>query len=510
MILAIDQGTTGTTCIVFDEQAEPIGRSYREFTQHFPQPGWVEHDADEIWEVTHAVAGEALDDAEVRQGELVAVGIANQRETVCVWDPSTGEPLHRAIVWQDRRTADRCEELRAGGREGLVRARTGLVLDPYFSGTKIEWLLDNVEGLRERAHEGRAVFGTIDAWLAFKLCGEPVTDASNASRTMLYDIASGSWDPELLDLLGVPQRALPRVVASAGEVAVTRPHALHGHAAPLAGIAGDQQAALFGQACTDPGMGKNTYGTGSFALMNAGFVAPAPAPGLLSTVAWGIGSGAGESRPGAPNEGVAGPPALAYALEASIFVTGAAVQWLRDGLGVIARASDTEALAASLDGNDGVYFVPALTGLGSPHWDPHARGTIVGLTRGSGRAHLARAALEAIAYQTADALDAMAAVCSEPLGELRADGGATANAWLMQFQADVLGVPVVVPEIAETTALGAAYLAGVGVGAWTVSDVRDSWREGARYEPRMGEDERRALLAGWADALDRTRSRGSA
>jgi glycerol kinase len=492
MILAIDQGTTGTTCIVFDERAEPIGRAYRELTQHFPQPGWVEHDAGEIWEVTHAVSGEALADAEVRPGELVAVGITNQRETVCVWDPATGEPLHRAIVWQDRRTAQRCEELRATGHETLVRERTGLVLDPYFSGTKIEWLLDNVEGLRERAHTGRAVFGTVDAWLAFKLCGEPVTDASNASRTMLYDIASGRWDPELLDLLGVPERALPRVVASAGEIAVTRPHALHGHAAPLAGIAGDQQAALFGQACTDPGMGKNTYGTGSFALLNTGLQAPEPEDGLLSTVAWRIGG------------------ATAYAAEASIFVTGAAVQWLRDGLGVIERASDTAALAASLDGNDGVYFVPALAGLGSPHWDPHARGTIVGLTRGSGRAHLARAALEAIAYQTADALDAMAAVCSEPLGELRADGGATANAWLMQFQADVLGIPVVVPEIAETTALGAAYLAGVGVGAWTVSDVRDSWREGARYEPRMGEDERRALLAGWADALDRTRSRGSA
>jgi glycerol kinase len=489
MILAIDQGTTGTTCIVFDEQAEPVGRAYRELTQHFPQPGWVEHDANEIWEVTHAVAGEALVDAEVRPGELSAVGITNQRETVCVWDPATGEPLHRAIVWQDRRTAERCEQLRAAGHEPLVRERTGLVLDPYFSATKIEWLLDNVEGLRGRARDGRAVFGTIDAWLIFKLCGEHVSDPSNASRTMLYEIAKGHWDPELLALLDIPERALPRVGSSAGAFGTTRPAALHGHRVPVAGVAGDQQAALFGQACVDPGMGKNTYGTGSFALLNTGFTAPAPSPGLLGTVAWGIGG------------------STSYALEASIFVTGAAVQWLRDGLGVIERASDTEALAASLQGNDGVYFVPALTGLGSPHWDPYARGTIVGLTRGTGRAHLARATLEAIAYQTVDALRAMDDASTESLSELRADGGATANAWLMQFQADVLGAPVVVPEIAETTALGAAYLAGVGIGSWTVSDVRDGWREGARYEPRMGEDEREMLLAGWTDALGRARSR---
>lgn len=487
MILAIDQGTTGTTCIVFDERAEPIGRAYREFTQHFPRPGWVEHDAKEIWEVTQAVAGEALADAEVRPGELLAVGITNQRETVCVWDPSTGEPLHRAIVWQDRRTAERCEELRAAGHEELVRERTGLVLDPYFSATKIEWLLHNVEDLAPRARAGQAVFGTIDAWLIFKLTGEHVTDPSNAARTMLYDIAAGSWDRELLALFEIPERALPRVLPSTGTLGTTRSEALHGHVVPVAGVAGDQQAALFGQACVDPGMGKNTYGTGSFALLNTGFTAPRPQPGLLSTVAWGIGG------------------STTYALEASIFVTGAAVQWLRDGLGVIERASDTEALAASLDGNDGVYFVPALTGLGSPHWDPHARGTIVGLTRGTGRAHLARATLEAIAYQTVDALRAMEQASGEPLRELRADGGASANAWLMQFQADMLGVPVLVPETAETTALGAAYLAGVGIGAWTVSDVREGWRQGARYEPRMGGDERETLHAGWTDALVRTR-----
>jgi glycerol kinase len=491
MILAIDQGTTGTTCLVFDERAEPVGRAYREITQHFPRPGWVEHDPAEIWERTQAVAGEALTDAGVREGELQAVGITNQRETVCVWDPATGEPLHMAIVWQDRRTAARCEELRAAGHEVLVRARTGLVLDPYFAGTKIQWLLEHVDGLRERAQAGRAVFGTIDSWLAFKLTGEHITDASNASRTLLYDIVAGRWDPELLALFGVPERALPRVLPSAGVLGGTRPEALHGHAAPVAGVAGDQQAALFGQACVDPGAGKNTYGTGSFVLLNGGFAPPEPPPGLLATLAWQIGG----SR--------------TYALEASIFVTGAAVQWLRDGLGTIASADETEAQAASLEGNDGVYFVPALTGLGSPHWDPHARGAILGLTRGATRAHLARATLEAIAYQTLDAVRAMEAACEQPLGELRADGGATANAWLMQFQSDVLGVPVVVPEIAETTSLGAAYLAGVGSGLWTVSDVRESWRERRRYEPRMGEDEREALVAGWHDALACARNFGA-
>ncbi len=490
MILAIDQGTTASTCIVFDERAVPVGRSRRELRQHFPRPGWVEHDASEIWELTRAVAGEALADAGVRAGELAAVGITNQRETVCAWDPVTGEPLHRAIVWQDRRTAERCARLREQGHEGLIRERTGLVLDPYFSATKIEWLLEHVEGLRERAREGRAVFGTVDAWLLFKLTGEHVTDPSNASRTMLYDIVSGRWAPELLELFGVPERALPQIRASAGELGLTRPDALHGHTVAVAGVAGDQQAALFGQACTEAGMGKNTYGTGSFVLLNAGFAAPAPAPGLLSTVAWGIGGAA--------------PPA--YALEASIFVTGAAVQWLRDGLGIIASAAETEALAASLESNEQVYFVPALTGLGSPHWDPHARGTIVGLTRGSTRAHLARATLEAIAYQTVDAVRAMEAGAGEPLRELRADGGASANRWLMQFQADILGVPVLLPEVTETTALGAAYLAGVGAGLWTVADVRAGWRERTRFEPRMGEGERARLLAGWHEALGRART----
>ena len=485
MLLAIDQGTTGTTCLVFDLSGELIGRAYREFTQHFPRPGWVEHDAGEIWDVSHAVAGEALADAGAEPGELEAVGITNQRETVVCWDPSTGEPLHRALVWQDRRTAGRCDELREAGEEPAVRAKTGLVLDPYFSATKIEWLLRNVDGLAQRAREGRAVFGTVDSWLLFRLTGEHVTDPTNASRTLLFDIGEGRWDAELLDLFGVPERSLPEVRPSCGEFGRTQD--FHGHDVPVSGVAGDQQAALFGQRCLEPGLGKNTYGTGSFVLVNVGTRARDAPDGLLSTVAWQVGR------------------QTTYALEAAIFVTGAAVQWLRDGLGIIEAAADTEALAGSLDSNDGVYFVPALTGLGSPHGDPYARGTIDGLTRGAGRAHLARAALEAIAYQAVDAIRAMERSGSEPLAELRADGAATVNRWLMQFQADVLGVPVVVPEVAETTAMGAALLAGVGVSLLTLDQVATIGDVRARYEPRMGEDERAALLDGWHRALDRSR-----
>jgi glycerol kinase len=492
MILALDEGTTGVTALVFDGEGDLAGRAYREFTQHFPRPGWVEHDAAEVWEVTQAVAGAALDDAGVAHGELDGVGITNQRETVCVWDPATGEPLHRALVWQDRRTADRCDELRRAGHEATVRTRTGLVLDPYFSGTKIEWLLREVDGLAERARDGRAVFGTMDAWLIFNLTGEHATDCTNAARTLLFDIHAGVWDEELCDLLGVPVRALPDVRPSIGDFGTTRPAALHGHAVPVCGVAGDQQAALYGQACLDPGQGKNTYGTGSFVLLNAGTVAPPTPPGLLTTVAWGIGQ------------------RMVYALEASIFVTGAGVQWLRDGLGIIARADETEALAASLEGNDGVFFVPALTGLGSPHWDPRARGTIVGLTRGTTRAHLARATLEAMAFQTLDAVRAMEDASDCRLTELRADGGAAVNGWLMQFQADVLGVPVVVPEISETTALGAAFLAGVGAGRWTQDQVARGWRERARFEPAMGDDERAELAAGWHAALRTARSHAHA
>jgi glycerol kinase len=489
VILAIDQGTTGTTCLVFDPEGELIGRAYAEFEQHFPRPGWVEHDPEEIWAVTHAVAGRALADAGLQRGELGAVGITNQRETVCVWDPSDGRALHRAIVWQDRRGAARCAQLREAGHEPLIRERTGLVLDPYFSATKIEWLLDNVDGLAERARQGRAVFGTVDAWLIFKLTGELATDPSNASRTLLFDINAGGWDGELLELFGVPEAALPAIASSSGALGTTRADALHGHEVPVAGVAGDQQAALFGQGAVDPGLGKNTYGTGSFVLQNAGYSVPEPAEGLLTTVAWKIGNGR-----------------LVYALEAAIFVTGAAVQWLRDGLGIISKAAETEGLAGSLKGNDGVYFVPALTGLGSPHWDPYARGTIVGLTRGTGRAHLARAALESIAYQTVDAVRAIEQSCGVGLAELRADGAASQNDWLMQFQADVLGVPVIVPEIAETTALGAAYLAGVGTGMWTVDQVRSQWREKRRFEPTIGDDRRRELLAEWHRALERARA----
>ncbi len=478
MILAIDQGTTGTTCLVFDADGRIAGRAYSEFDQHFPRPGWVEHDAGEIWEVTRGVAVRAIAAAGIEGAELDGIGIANQRETVVAWDPATGEPIHRALVWQDRRTAARCEELREEGREELVRERTGLVLDPYFSATKIEWLLRNAEGAE------RAVFGTIDSWLLFKLTGRHATDYTNASRTMLFDIRRLAWDEELCAMLGVDPERLPEALPSAHPYGTTSEF---GGEVPVAGIAGDQQAALFGQACNSAGSAKSTYGTGSFLLLNTGAAAPEPSEGLLTTIAC------------APAE------AAAYALEASIFVTGAAVQWLRDGLGIIGESGESEGLAASLDGNDGVYFVPALTGLGSPHWDPYARGTIVGLTRGSGRAQLARAALEAIAYQTVDAVRAEEAASGERLAELKADGGAVANRWLMQFQADVLGAPVVVPEIAETTALGAAYLAGIATGRWSAPQVAEMWREAARYEPRMGGEEREALLAEWRRAVERSR-----
>ncbi|HEX6651278.1 MAG TPA: glycerol kinase GlpK [Thermoleophilaceae bacterium] len=479
MILAIDQGTTGTTCIVFDERGRPAGRAYREFRQHFPRPGWVEHDASEIWEVTRAVAREALEAAGAKGGDLAAIGITNQRETVVAWDRDTGEPLHRAIVWQDRRTARRCDELREAGHEELVRERTGLVLDPYFSGTKIEWLI--TEGGVPRD----AAFGTIDAWLVFKLTGEHATDFTNASRTLLFDIRERRWDEELCELLGVNPGSLPEPRPSAHVYGETSEF---GGSVPVAGIAGDQQAALYGQACYEPGLGKNTYGTGSFVLQNAGADLPDPAEGLLNTIAWGVGD------------------RVDYALEAAIFVTGAAVQWLRDQLGIIRTADETEELARSLDSNDGVYLVPAFTGLGSPHWDPYARGTVVGLTRGTGRAHLARAALEAMAYQTVDAVRAMEDASGVVLEELKADGGAVVNGWLMKFQADVLGVPVVVPEVSETTALGAAYLAGVATEMWTEEDVSEMWRQAARYEPSMSEDQRETLLAGWARALERAAS----
>jgi glycerol kinase len=478
MILGIDQGTTGTTCLVFDGDGAITGRAYREFEQHFPRPGWVEHDADEIWKVTREVAREALDDADVKGRDLKGIGITNQRETAVAWDRASGEPLHRAIVWQDRRTAGRCDELREEGREPLLRERTGLVLDAYFSGSKYEWLI------REGGVDpDKALFGTIDAWLVYKLTGRHATDVSNASRTLLFNIRDVEWDGELCEIFGVPEDSLPEALPSAHVYGETDEF---GGSVPIAGIAGDQQAALYGQACHEPGLGKNTYGTGNFLLQTAGSGSPLLERGLITTIAWGVGD------------------RLDYALESSIFVTGAAVQWLRDGLEIIEEAGDTEGLAASLDSNDGVYFVPALVGLGSPHWDPYARGTIVGLTRGSTRAHLARAALEAIAYQSVDAVRAQDTALGHSLDELRADGGATENEWLMQFQADMVGVPVVVPEITETTALGAAYLAGVAVELWSEDDVRGMWTEARRYEPDMSEDERESLLAEWRRALERS------
>lgn len=478
MILAIDQGTTGTTCLVFGEESEVRGRAYSEFGQHFPEPGLVEHDPDEIWETTRSVALEALAQAGTDGSSIDAIGITNQRETVVAWDRESGRPVHRALVWQDRRGASRCDELRAAGLEPTVRETTGLVLDPYFSATKIEWLLKN-GNLPEQT-----VFGTVDSWLAFKLTGEHVTDASNASRTMLWDIHRKEWSPALCELFGIDPARMPTVLPSAGTVGFTGEF---GGEVPVAGIAGDQQAALFGQACFEPGMAKNTYGTGSFVLINSGDRIPSSDGDTLATVAWQLGD------------------QLTYASEASIFITGAAIQWLRDGLGIVGDAADSEALAASLDGNDGVYFVPALTGLGSPWWDPYARGTIVGLTRGTGRAHLARAALEAIAYQSVDAVRAQEEATGRPIESLRADGGAAANAWLMQFQADLLGVPVLVPDVTEVTAKGAASLARLGIAQTDLSRLAKDWHAGQTFEPQMERALAEELIAEWHRAVERSR-----
>ena len=478
MILGIDQGTTGSRAFLFDERGKVVTSAYSEFEQFFPRPGWVEHDAAEIWETVKKVCHAALGEAGVDGSQLTAIGITNQRETAVAWDRRSGEPLHRAIVWQDRRTAGRCDRLKAEGVEAMFRERTGLVLDAYFSATKYEWMLQEGGVPRD------AAFGTIDSWLLFKLTGRHATDYSNASRTLLFNIRELRWDPELCDTLGIPIRSLPEPVRNAEVLGETTEF---GGSVPVAAMVGDQQGALYGQACIDPGLGKNTYGTGNFLLQNAGGGEPVLEDGLITTIAWGIGD------------------RVDYALESSMFVTGAGIQWLRDGLKIIDNASDTEAMAASLDSNEGVYFVPALTGLGSPHWDPYARGTIVGLTRGSSREHIARAALEAIAYQSVDAVRAQNAALGARLTELRVDGGATANAWLMQFQADLLGVPVVVPEIADTTVLGAAYLAGVATGTWTEDDVKSLWTESVRYEPKMSDDQRQSLLADWQRALHRAR-----
>jgi glycerol kinase len=486
-ILAIDQGTTGTTCLVLDARSDVIGRAYSEFTQHYPRPGWVEHDATEIWTVTQGVARQAIEAARTRAPgiELAAVGITNQRETVVLWDRETGEPLHRAIVWQDRRTAGRCRELKEQGREEWLRDRTGLVADPYFSATKLEWLLHNVPGAAERAARGELAAGTIDSWLVWKLTGGAahVTDPTNASRTLLYNIDRQAWDDDLLALFDVPRQLLPDVRHSAEVYGECVADAL-GLSVPVAGLAGDQQAALFGQGCVVPGLAKNTYGTGAFLLLNTGGERVASASGLLTTLAC----------------GPRGEPA--YALEGSIFVAGAAVQWLRDELGLITEAGESERLARSTGSNDGVYFVPAFVGLGAPHWNADARGAIFGLTRGSTRAHLVRAALEAMAYATHDVLRAMEHDSRITALELGVDGGASLNDWLMQFQADIIGVPVRRPAIVETTALGAAGLAGIATGVWRDADHFLAERaEPAIFEPRATTTARDEWLHGWRRAV---------
>jgi glycerol kinase len=482
-VLALDQGTTGSTALVIGQDGKVLGRGYREFTQHFPQPGWVEHDADEIFRVSV----EAMREAVERSGERpVGLGITNQRETVVLWDRRTLAPVARAIVWQDRRTTDRCRELREAGIEPMLRERTGLVADPYFSATKLEWLLRD-PGFRRRAAKGELAAGTVDSWLVAKLTGgrAHVTDHTNASRTLLYDLRSRDWAPELLERFGVPAEVLPSVVRSSGVVGETDAHHL-GWSLPIAGLAGDQQAALFGQGCVSPGLAKNTYGTGAFLLVFAGDGVPLPSKGLLATAAC----------------GPLGEPG--YALEGSVFVAGAAVQWLRDGLGLIEQSAETDALARGVPDTGGVYFVPAFVGLGTPYWEPEARGTITGLTRGTSRAHLARAALEAMAYSSAELLLAMTSTCALKVPALRVDGGAAANDWLMQFQADVLDIPVERPDLVETTALGAAGLAGLALGVWRSTEEFLQGRKFTRFEPRMGARDRAAGLAGWTRAVSAT------
>ena len=488
-VLALDQGTTGSTALVVDAEGEVRGRGYALLPQHFPRPGWVEHDPEEIWKTTEHAARQALAAARVGASEVAAIGIANQRETTILWDRKTGHPIHRAIVWQCRRTAGLCDRLRSDGLEPLFRRKTGLVLDAYFSGTKIRWLLDEVPGARERAEDGGLAFGTVDSWLLWKLTGgrRHATDPSNASRTLCFDIRSLAWDPELAAALAVPMGVFPEVRPSAGVFGETVDLGWLPAGIPLAGIAGDQQAALFGQACYEPGMAKNTYGTGCFMLLNTG---PTPVPskeGLLTTVAWQAGG------------------TTTYALEGSVFIAGAAIQWLRDGLGLIAHAAESEKLALSVEDTGGVYLVPAFVGLGAPYWDMYARGTIVGITRGTARAHMVRAALEAIAYQSRDVLETMAGEAGVRLQSLRVDGGAAANDFLCQFQADLLDVPVLRPSVTETTALGAAYLAGVGAGLWRPAELAGRWRLDRQFTPAMDERRRSALYAGWRRAVERAR-----
>ncbi|HUH92386.1 MAG TPA: glycerol kinase GlpK [Casimicrobiaceae bacterium] len=501
-ILALDQGTTSSRAIVFDRDGSIRAVAQREFAQLYPQPGWVEHDPMEIWATQSGVMAEVLAKAGIGAGDVAAIGITNQRETTLLWDRATGRPVANAIVWQDRRTAPDCDALREAGHAPLIAKKTGLVIDAYFSGTKLKWLLDHVPGARQRALAGELAFGTVDSWLVWNLSGGAahVTDASNASRTMLFDIHRGAWDEELLELLDVPRSLLPKVVPSSGACAEA---AVRDTRVPIAGIAGDQQAALFGQACLEPGLAKNTYGTGCFLLLNTGSDAVASKNNLVSTVAWQMPS-LSPSRGADHGEGARKD--LCYALEGSVFIAGAVVQWLRDGLKLIRSAPEVEALAASVPDNGGVYLVPAFAGLGAPHWDAYARGAVFGLTRGATGGHIARAALESIAYQSAELVRAMESDAGIKLSELRVDGGATANNLLMQFQADILGVPVIRPKVAETTALGAAYLAGLAVGYWrNAADVAANWQVERRFDPAMSRDRASALMAGWSKAVERAK-----
>jgi glycerol kinase len=486
-ILAIDQGTTSSRAIVFDAAARPVAVAQREFAQHYPERGWVEHDPEDLWRDTLAVMNEAIAGAGLSAADIAAIGITNQRETVVVWDRATGEAIHRAIVWQDRRTADVCERLRADGAEPLVRARTGLLIDPYFSGTKLAWILDNVPGARARAEKGELAFGTVDSFLLWRLTGGAVhaTDPTNAGRTMLFDIHTQRWDEELLALLRVPAALLPEVKDNSGLFGQTA-EGLFAAPIPIAGMAGDQQAALFGQGCFAPGMAKATYGTGCFMLLNTG-EAVTSRNRLLTTPAYRLNG------------------KTSYALEGSIFVAGAAIKWLRDGIGVITHASQTHDMATAVSGNHGVYMVPGFVGLGAPHWNPEARGLICGLTLDSTAAHLARAALESVAYQTNDLVEAMVADGAGALAALRVDGGMAANDWLCQFLADVTGAPVDRPAVVETTALGVALLAGLAVGVWRdLDELSVLWARDRRFTPAMSDETRAPLLAGWRDALRRT------
>ncbi len=489
IILAIDEGTTGTRCICYDRDQRPISSASLEFTQYYPQPGWVEHDAEEIWEATREAASMAMREGGIEPGEVAAVGITNQRETTVVWDRATGTPLRKAIVWQCRRSADICARCRSEGLEDMVHERTGLVLDPYFSGTKLAWIMENEPHLARRAEAGELCFGTIDSWLLWRLTGGRVhaTDVSNSSRTLLFDIHKLAWDPQLMEMCGVPPSIFPQVRESSGIFGETDPHAFLGISTPIAGVAGDQQAALFGQACFHPGMTKNTYGTGSFVLMNIGGEPRISRRGMLTTVAWSLGG------------------RTTYALEGAIFITGAAVNWLRDGLGIISKVSEIDELAAQVEDTGGVYFVPAFVGLGAPYWDPRARALLIGMTRGTGRAHLARAVIESMALQTADVVEVMQEETGVPLRELRVDGGASVMDMLLRYQADLLGVPVRRPVVSETTSLGAALLAGLAVGFWKdLEEIEERWAVEREAMPDPGAKERvRTMRRDWKRAVER-------